>query len=306
MRRKTNDEWLQEVQDLVGDSYVFLQPYKNTRTKLYYYHVDCGEVHSIKPDQFLRGHRCPNCSRIKRNLTLTKDNDEWLQQVKELTGDEYVFLEPYKGGHTPIEFWHRVCKKKLTIEPANFLAGHRCSYCANKYQDDLIFRERVKNMYGTEYKVLSTYDGSSKPIHIQHKCGFDWWPVANNFIQGRSHCPKCQESQGEREVSQILDKLHVKYIQQYIFEGCRYKRALPFDFYLPDYNLIIEYDGRQHFAKNEFFNPHDPFEERQLKDHIKNEYCKNNGINLLRIPYNHTKTLEDIIIKRLNGIKHNK
>lgn len=305
MRRKTNADWLEEVQDLVGNSYVFLKPYKNTRTKLVYYHVDCGEIHTIRPDDFLHGRRCPSCSKIKRNQSLTKSNAEWLKQVHDLTGDEYEFLDPYAGNHTPIRYRHRVCGKIRTMAPSNFLSGHRCSYCAGLYEDTETYREKLKELYGNEYSLLSEYKRANKMVKIRHNvCGYEWNTNATNFIQGKSHCPRCQESSGERTISQILDAKHVKYIQQYVFDDCRYKRPLPFDFYLPDYNLCIEYDGKQHYVKNEFFNEHDPFKERQIKDHIKNKYCKEHGINMLRIPYNHTQSLEDIIMKRLQGIKH--
>lgn len=304
MKRKTNEEWLEQVKQLAGNSYIFLQPYKTTRTKLVYYHVDCGEIHSIKPEDFLRGRRCPTCSRVKRNLKLTKSNQEWLQQVYDLVGDEYKFIDPYNGNHTPIRYKHKVCGKIRTITPANFLSGHRCSYCAGLYEDTQTYKEKIKKLYGNEYSLISEYNKASEMVTIRHnKCNYEWNTNATNFIQGKSHCPKCQESKGERTVAEILDRYHVKYIQQYVFNDCKYKRVLPFDFYLPDYNLCIEYDGKQHYVKNEFFNDHDPFDERQIKDHIKNEYCKQHHINMLRIPYNHTKPLETIISKRLNNIK---
>ena len=68
-----------------------------------------------------------------------------------------------------------------------------------------------------------------------------------------------------------------------MFKDCIYQAQLRFDFYLPDYNCCIEYDGIQHFKRTNF--SHDNFEERQKRDEIKNQYCKDNNIVLIRIPY---------------------
>jgi very-short-patch-repair endonuclease len=73
-----------------------------------------------------------------------------------------------------------------------------------------------------------------------------------------------------------------------------------FDFYLPDYNILIEYDGRQHFESVDLFGGQEGFERRKLNDEIKNKYCIKNGIHLLRISH-----LEDVDSK-LNDflVKH--
>jgi len=69
-------------------------------------------------------------------------------------------------------------------------------------------------------------------------------------------------------------------------KDCRNKLPLPFDFFLPKYNLLIEYQGRQHFENNiSFFHKKDSLEERQKLDQIKRNYCANNKIDLLEISY---------------------
>ena len=309
LKRKSNDWWINKIHELVGSSYIFLTPYVNTRTKILYYHVECVHYSYVRHTSFLgskntKGVRCPYCSKIIRNLKNTKTNQEWLKQVRSLGRGDYKFLELYKGNHTSIKYLHKVCGHISRITPANFLAGHGCPYCAGKYQDTNTYKDKIESLFGNEYTLISEYQGASNKVKVKHNtCGYVWSVNATNFIQGKSHCPRCQESLGERSISKILDSYHVKYIQQYTFKYCKYKRPLPFDFYLPDYNLCIEYDGSQHYVKNEFFSKHDPFEERQLKDHIKNMYCKEHGINMLRIPYNHFQSLESIILKRLRGIK---
>lgn len=148
-----------------------------------------------------------------------------------------------------------------------------------------------------------------------------------NFNQG---CPICNESKGAAKISEILDKygfisinmseykdikdkkLDKKYyIREFIFNDCRSRptfdrkrtRFLPFDFYLPNYNLCIEYDGQQHYEPKFGYNKEDVrFKMQQENDKIKNEYCsgENGRPTLIRIPYTKFNNIEDILIKKLN------
>ena len=77
----------------------------------------------------------------------------------------------------------------------------------------------------------------------------------------------------------------IKYIFQKTFDDCADKSLLPFDFYLPEYHICIEYDGGQHFVPIGLFGGEDKFKKQQFHDNIKTQYCKDNNIRLLRIPY---------------------
>jgi len=108
----------------------------------------------------------------------------------------------------------------------------------------------------------------------------------DNHINKKTGCPICNESKGEKEIRIILNNLNIKYIKQKTFNNCKNKRKLPFDFYLTDYNLCIEFDGIQHFKSIEYFGGEKVLKETQKRDLIKNNYCKENNIKLLRIKYN--------------------
>ena len=69
------------------------------------------------------------------------------------------------------------------------------------------------------------------------------------------------------------------------FYDCRDTRQLPFDFYLPDFNAVIEYNGKQHYEPIEYFGGENSFKIQQLHDEIKKDYCENNNIRFLSIPY---------------------
>lgn len=113
----------------------------------------------------------------------------------------------------------------------------------------------------------------------------------------------CQSfiSKGEDKIKQILTNLNVNFIRQYTFDDCVSDKnaKLRFDFYLPDYNLCIEYDGEQHFRPTSYFGGEETFQRRMELDKVKNEYCRNNNIHLIRIPYTSFKDIDENYINSL-------
>jgi very-short-patch-repair endonuclease len=104
------------------------------------------------------------------------------------------------------------------------------------------------------------------------------------------------KSRGETIIKKLLSKENIKFHQQYSFFNCRGIKRLRFDFYLPDQNVCIEFDGIQHYESIEYFGGKSSFEEQKRKDEIKNDFCLNQKINLIRIPYFKMKEIEDILL----------
>ena len=112
----------------------------------------------------------------------------------------------------------------------------------------------------------------------------DFPQTPNNHLKGVG-CPTCSSSKGEKKISKLLDDFGINYIKQKKFKDCKDKNCLSFDFYLPNHNIIIEYDGRQHFESFEIFGGYEKFLITKKHDEIKNEYCRNKNIKLIRISY---------------------
>lgn len=108
--------------------------------------------------------------------------------------------------------------------------------------------------------------------------------LAHNHTSGYG-CPICNESIGEKNIRIFLENNGILFNQEKNFKNCIYKKYLFFDFYLPDYNICIEYDGIQHFEIVEYFGGIKTYEENLKRDKIKNEYCQSNNIHLIRISY---------------------
>lgn len=102
-------------------------------------------------------------------------------------------------------------------------------------------------------------------------------------------CGCLKKSKGEMFIDNILKENNVYYIPQKRFKDCCDTRTLPFDFYLPLENVCFEYDGKQHSEPVKHWGGEERFKERQLHDSIKDMYCKQNGIKLIRIPYTMSK-----------------
>ena len=114
-------------------------------------------------------------------------------------------------------------------------------------------------------------------------------------------CPFCKKSKGEKFIKKYLTLKNINYISQKTFDGCKNIKQLYFDFYLPDYNTCIEYDGEFHFKSIKYFGGDERLKQQQKRDNIKNIYCKDKNINLYRIKYN--ENIEEKLNDFLNDYK---
>lgn len=118
-----------------------------------------------------------------------------------------------------------------------------------------------------------------------------------------SSCGKCAHSKGEAIITKLLQENGIKFEREKTFEDCKNpntNRKLRFDFYVDD-RYLIEFDGEQHFFEQDK-TKFEPLEEIQRRDRMKDEWCTNNNIQLLRIPYTKLKDLsfKDIFIERVD------
>jgi len=109
-------------------------------------------------------------------------------------------------------------------------------------------------------------------------------------------CSKCNMSLGEDRIMKILEGKNINYKSHHGFDDCKYINKLTFDFYLPEYNTCIEFDGQQHFYPVDFFGGEKSFKLQQKKDNIKNKYCIENNIELIRIPYFEYDNINSILL----------
>ena len=294
----TKEEFIKKAKEIHGDKYDYSKvEYKNVRTKVI---IICPkhEPFQITPTNHLSGQGCKLCGIEKRANKRKMTNEEFIKRAREIHGDKYDYFKVnYVNMHTEVII---TCSKHgdFPQTPSNHLKGCGCSACSGtKKLSAKEFIKKAKKIHGNEYDYskVKYVNIHTEVIIICPKHGpFPQEPSNHLNNQG---CPKCNKNKGEEVVRKFLTEKGIEFEEQKKFEGCEYKKPLRFDFYIPKYNLCIESDGEPHF-KNINWNgkyTDDQLKERlevyQLRDRIKNNYCKNNGINLLRIRYD--KNMKD-------------
>lgn len=275
----------------------------------------CGNEFEVSFSHFVRsgGRQCNKCGHENGAKIRRKTLKEFTQEVYNLVGDEYIVLDNYINTNTPILFKHNKCNHEFYMRPADFLTGQRCPKCRWIGQKEKMtkthetFISEMKEKYNDEYTILGQYQTARIKIKTRHNtCGHVWDVVPDSLLRGYG-CPRCASSKGEKSIGGYLESNNIEFISEYKFEECKVKRPLPFDFYLPGYNLLIEYDGEQHFEPKTFGGISDDkaklnFKRTKKHDKIKNTYCIKNNIKLVRIPYwdfdNIDQILDEVLFEK--------
>jgi hypothetical protein len=277
--RKTTEQFIEESIRVHGDKYDYsLVDYVNNYTKV---KIICSKhgIFEQQPKPHLYGQGCPKC----RSFTL----NDFIIKSKQKHGNTYDYsLVEYKNDKTKVKI---ICPKHGAFEQSpNVHYNHGCIKCFNEKQTSTLndFIKKANIIHDNKYNYdISNYINTYKYITIMCPIHGEFNQIPYVHLRGNG-CPKCKESKGESIISDFLSSNNIFYIRQKIFKDCKDKRYLPFDFFLPDYNTCIEYDGEQHFISVNFFGGEDNLKYRQKHDKIKDDFCIINDIKLLRIKYN--------------------
>lgn len=128
-RKKTHEEFVVEVEALVGDEYCVLSKYDGSEVKVGMIHNLCGHVFEMKPSIFLGGSRCLRCARNAQASALRKTTAQFTREVERLGNGEYEVVGQYQGSKAPIEIKHKTCGNLFKTRPDTILGGHGCSVC---------------------------------------------------------------------------------------------------------------------------------------------------------------------------------
>lgn len=230
-------------------------------------------------------------------MTRRMTHEEYVKRVYDLVGKEYTVLGTYIRTATKIEMKHNVCGEPWEITPNNFLTKNkRCPSCAGerKFKTHEQFVKDVKEKSEGKLEVVGTYTHCETPITVRckiHDFTFDKLPTS--IMRGRTVCLKCNLSKGALAIYEYFEKENIVFEVEKEFDECKFEKNLRFDFYIPALNLLIEYDGRHHSNKNGFKGERSTLEAIQIRDCIKDEFAKDKGYPLLRIPY--TTNIPEII-----------
>jgi hypothetical protein len=258
----------------------------------------------MRPNDHLDGQGCRKCSDKKTSTRLRSNQSEFIINARSVHNNKYDYsLVNYRGTYDKVII---ICKihGKFLQTPNSHLNGQGCRKCYNqsKQLSTSDFVEQSSQIHNNIYSYVKTiYCSSKNKVIIKCKIHGEFLQRPNDHLSGRG-CPKCNASKGEECIKKELEIRKLKYYFQKSFNNCRNPKTgnkLKFDFYIPSKNLLIEYDGKQHFECGIFMGKHKTTKldliDTQRRDAIKNNYCIDNNISLLRIKYSDKKHIPTII-----------
>lgn len=252
------------------------------------------EAYEVVWGEFVRKSRCKYCVVEKRKLTY-QEVKKYLESFGyELLSTEYIsnsdkILIRCPEGH------------EYEMVYASFQQGRRCKYCSGNVK--MTYQEGVEFLQSYGYKMLTSekdFDGASKPVLLQCPHNHKPYYQSITIFKCNHRCPMCNESKGERRIREALINSNVHFIPQKKFDNLLGVKngLLSYDFYLPDYNILIEYQGEYHDG-SALNQTAEGFKFQQEHDKRKREYAEYNNIRLLEIWYWDYDNIEEILNKEL-------
>ena len=287
--------------------------YKGTDTKVCVICKYHGEF-MIKPSKHLSGQGCPKCRYIKSANGRRRTIDEVINKAISIHGDRYDYsmISEYKNDRTKYPI---ICNEHGVFYQTfnnHICFKQGCPICAKikniecrKYTTEEFITKAIE-IHGDKYDYSKgEYNGTEEKICITCKKHGDFFQIPSNHLYGQG-CPICRQSKLEHEIEVLLKEKNIIFEQQKTFEWLKYKRNMFLDFYLPDYNIAIECQGRQHFDVESFKG--ESYENIKERDSKKLELCNENGVKLLyysnlgiEYPYEVIENKDVLIEKIMNG-----
>jgi hypothetical protein len=312
-KRLTTEEFVQRATEIHGDKYDYSKViYLNTMAKV---NIICkihGEFQQTPNKHLSHEHGCPYCG---NNVILT--TEIFLDRSKVALGDRYDYSQSvYVNSSTLIKIRCKEHDLWFNQRPREHILGQLgCKTCRdiiahNKFAKTTEqFIKEAQELHGSiRYSYHKTkYNKALEKVEIVcNKHNMSFFVKPSHHLRGIG-CPLCNSSFGERIIKLFLDNNKIQHIHQKRFYDCRNKKPLPFDFYLPEHNTCIEYDGEQHYFPVIRFQKHYVTEQNAIKIHetvkihdsIKTKYCEDNNIKLLRISYTQRDDIKNILSKYL-------
>jgi cytochrome c2/very-short-patch-repair endonuclease len=305
-------EFVEQANIVHGGKYDYSEAiYIKTHTKLEITCFDHGKF-TQSPHHHLQGQGCPRCGNDKISKMRCGNRIKFIHDADIIHRGLYDYSKVnYKTSDKKVVI---VCKLHgdFLQSPNSHLKGRGCRSCGfekrYKSQRNNIssFIQKSVMIHGNKYDYSkSQYDGSKTRITIICPDHGAFVQKPNSHLNGQG-CPKCNVSKGERQIQSWLETNGIDYVIQKTFSDCKNPKTnykLRFDFYIPSENVLIEYDGQQHFTPVKIMGKHDitgeELEYIKYKDRLKNDYARKSGIRLVRIPYSNAKHIPSILMDSL-------
>jgi very-short-patch-repair endonuclease len=272
-KKLTNEEFDQKINN---SNFFRIDNYINSKTSITFECKLCKKRYKKKPKEFKK----LKCKCLEHGEKYKKDISE----------KHIIVLENYINAKKKILHKCEDCDTHFKSSPKVVKnSKYGCPVCSGKKFN----LEKYKSLLPDNIGIIGKYiDTSKKVSHKCKDCNNIWETKPNYILHMGTGCPKCNSSKGERIISDILSKMNINYIKEYSvnISGINYR----FDFYIEKYNILIEYDGIQHFKPVKFFGGDTQYEIIKNSDRIKDDWAKKENFNLIRIPYD-IENIEDYV-----------
>ena len=273
----------------------FISDEYNGYVSVYRFKCSCGNIFNRRLDVFILQNRtnCPECNGLRFN-----DIDSIRTELRENSIE--LLSDTYKDIQTNMEIIYP-CGFKTSRNIGNIRGSkYLCPHCAKKgyKRDTKQFYKEVFEISKEEYSFNGEYINCDTKMNVTHNvCNHNYNVTPHHFINGGQRCPKCFASKGERIIKDIFDSNNIKYIEQKEFDGLVGTGGNPlrFDFAVIEDNVLkylLEYDGEFHYKP---INGKKALAKQQEHDRRKDNYCRDNCIELVRIPYWELDELDNIV-----------
>ena len=290
------------------ENYSVIYQGKHSKENSVFRCLDCGRRIEVNTGELFRTRRKHLCAKCHYKRLDTIANEKLvLERLAAKAKNVSFFMQDHNGiRHNMVSFTCSSCGRANTKNVANFLRQlYDCSYCEGKKEskDTDCFVSQLREKFGEKFTLLNEYTNAATNVRIRcNECGFirDIKPGA---LLASGYCPKCSDksSRGERVIMNFLNKRGLTYeTQKYFSEwdiGIHY-----FDFYIPEFNLVLEYHGKQHYEFNPFFHKDQAnFLFRAEKDKAKKNAAIDRGMNYVSIHYSLFSNLPSILEQIFNS-----
>lgn len=289
--------------EVVNGTLLLSTEYKGRKDKMDFKCGECGKPFSSLWESFrATKHKvCPSCYKSLKQ--------EGKIGVKRVDSSEYL-IKVIENGLYPLFGEITDTKEKILVQDKDGYMGLTKLYTA--LSGGSFDRYSTKNPYtitnlrlfcaknGYDCIILDqVYKGDREKLRVVCSCGERFETTISHIVHDKKYkCNKCTHRQSNIEglVQNYLSIKNIDFIMEYKYQDCRNKEPLPFDFYLPQFNALIEVDGVGHYKPTSFNGnesiAQSTYESTVQNDSTKNQYCKDNNIPLLRIPYWDFDTLD--------------
>lgn len=247
----------------------------------------------------LQGKGCSKCSNRYKLTT-----EEYINKAKEIHGNKYDYSKTvYKSNKENVVITCKIHGDFSQVARVH-LRGAECPLCRRKMLTDKKFLtteqfiSKAKEKHGDTYDYsLVEYKACRIPVKIICRKHGIFTQVPVDHYKSGAGCPKCARiSNGEKRIEKWLENNNIYFIPQKKFEGLKDVKDLSYDFYLPNQNTVIEFNGEQHYRVNKFFhNGNRSLEKQQYHDLLKTNYAKTHNLKMITISYTDIDCIETIL-----------